>query len=326
MKGFSSFLIALALVAGMVGCGEVTPATSYGLTMAVAPSGGGTVTDLTNASPYAEGTSVSIEAASNPGYRFVNWTALAGTFTGVGWPVTTFTMPARNVTVTANFMRVYDLTMVTNPVEQGTVTDLTNASPYAEGASVSIRAVASSGYHFLNWTAPAGIFGDAAAAQTIFTMPGQNVMLTANFATEHSETGELFVSALLEGVSFTAPSTGIYRFTVTGGAFELCPPKSAPERPEWWGWRTEILIYENRPIYWSGGIWAPGHPNPANWDFSVGGPQNQPTYEAAESIGKGMFVDIALAENEYVMLVVNDSRGYFLDNSGGVYFYITVLP
>jgi hypothetical protein len=235
-------------------------------------------------------------------------------------------MPARNVTVTANFMRVYDLTMVTNPVEQGTVTDLTNASPYAEGASVSIRAVASSGYHFLNWTAPAGIFGDAAAAQTIFTMPGQNVMLTANFATEHSETGELFVSALLEGVSFTAPSTGIYRFTVTGGAFELCPPKSAPERPEWWGWRTEILIYENRPIYWSGGIWAPGHPNPANWDFSVGGPQNQPTYEAAESIGKGMFVDIALAENEYVMLVVNDSRGYFLDNSGGVYFYITVLP
>jgi hypothetical protein len=133
---------------------------------------------------------------------------------------------------------------------------------------------------------------------------------------------ELFVSALVEGVNFTAASTGIYRFTIIGGAFELCPP----DHPDWWGWKTEILIYKNRPIFWSGGWYAPEHPNPANWDFSVGSPHFQPTYEAAETTGKGMFVNIALAENEYVILVVNDSKGHFLDNSGGVYFSITVLP
>ena len=197
---------------------------------------------------------------------------------------------------------------------------------YDPGKAVNLVAQAEEGYHFVNWTAQAGTFANASTAETNFTMPSQNAMVTANFATSYSQIGELLVSALLEGVNFTAPSTGIYRFTITGGAFEVCPSWAAPERPEWWGWRTEILIYENRPIYWSGGVWAPEHPNPADWDLSVGGPQNQPTYEAAEIIGRGMFVDIALAENEYVMLVVNDSKGYFLDNSGGVYFFITVLP
>jgi len=137
---------------------------------------------------------------------------------------------------------------------------------------------------------------------------------------------ELFVSALVEGVSFTAASTGIYRFTIIGGASEACPPEAQPNHPEWWGWKTEILIYKNRPIYWSGGYLAPERPNPANWDFLVGSSDFQPTYEAAETTGKGMFVDIGLVENEYVILVVNDCVGCFFDNSGGVYLSVAILP
>jgi len=137
---------------------------------------------------------------------------------------------------------------------------------------------------------------------------------------------ELFVSALVEGVNFTAASTGIYRFTITGGASEVCPPEQQPERPSWWGWKTQILIYKNRPIYWSGGPFGPEHPSAANSDFSVGYQYLLPTYEEAEIIGKGMFVDIALAENEYVILVVPDATGYFYDNSGGVYLSIAILP
>jgi len=136
---------------------------------------------------------------------------------------------------------------------------------------------------------------------------------------------ELFVSALAEGTTFIATSTGTYRFMITGGASEVCPPEAAPDHPEWWGWKTEVLIYKNRPIDWSGGPWTPEHPNPANWDFTVGDSNLQPTYEEAEQIGKGMFVDIHLQENEYVILVVNDSKGYFWDNSGGVYFSISIV-
>jgi len=95
----SVFLITAALIAGMAGCG---PTTRYDLTMAVA-GGNGTATDLTNASPYAAGTGVSIKAVANSGYRFVNWTAPAGTFGTASAAETTFTMPSQNITVTANF-------------------------------------------------------------------------------------------------------------------------------------------------------------------------------------------------------------------------------
>ena len=184
VKIFGIFLVTVALIAGMVGCGEVTPPTRYNLTMAVAPSGSGTATDLTNASPYTAGSSVDIKAAANPGYRFINWTAPAGTFANVNGVQTTFTMPSQNVTVTANFLPVYDLTMAANPVGEGTATDLNNASPYTAGTSVSIKAVANPGYHFANWTAPAGTFANATAAQTAFVMPAQNVTVTANFAVD----------------------------------------------------------------------------------------------------------------------------------------------
>jgi hypothetical protein len=175
----SIFLIMVAFIAGMAGCGGVT---KYSLTMAVAPGGSGTASDLTNASPYTAGSGVSIKAVANSGYHFVNWTAPAGTFANANAAQTTFTMPAQNVTVTANFLPVYNLTMVANPVEGGTATDLTNTSPYTVGTGVSIKGLANSGYHFVNWTAPAGTFGNATATQTIFTMPAQNVTVTANFA------------------------------------------------------------------------------------------------------------------------------------------------
>ena len=252
----------------------------YDLTMAADPEEGGTATDLTNESPYEEGTVVSIKAEANEGYEFVNWTAPTGGFDNADEEETTFTMPAQNVTVTANFelvtttlvlfpesntnpvdtthnltatvydqfgyemegvavtwnisgvgsfsgtpegvtdadgeadavitssvpgtstvkcevtgnpsvydtaikdwtfVAIYDLTMAADPEEGGTATDLTNESPYAEGTEVSIKAEAAGGYQFVEWTAPAGGFDDANAAETIFTMPAQNVTVTANF-------------------------------------------------------------------------------------------------------------------------------------------------
>ena len=97
----STFLIVVALILGVVGCG---PPTRYNLTMAVAPGGSGTATDLTNASPYTAGSVVNITAVAAAGYQFANWTAPAGTFGSATAATTTFTMPAQNVTVTANFM------------------------------------------------------------------------------------------------------------------------------------------------------------------------------------------------------------------------------
>jgi len=84
-------------------------------------------------------------------------------------------------TITVSGEALYVLTMAKNPGAGGTATDLTNASPYAEDTEVNIQAVANPGYRFVNWTAPAGTFGNATAATTTFTMPAQNVTVTANF-------------------------------------------------------------------------------------------------------------------------------------------------
>jgi len=186
------FLIALALIVGTVSCdggGGGGGGAKYSLTMVVNPGVGGTATDLNNTSPYAAGTTVSIQAVANAtaGYQFVSWTAVpaGGFFTNATAANTTFTMPAQNVTVTANFAvggATYSLNMTVNPGGGGTATDLTNTSPYAANTVVNIQAVAASGYKFVNWTSSdGGTFGNTTAAATTFTMPSQNVTVTANF-------------------------------------------------------------------------------------------------------------------------------------------------
>ena len=85
---------------------DLTVTTTYELTMAADPGAGGTATDLTGASPYAEDAEVSIKAEANEGYEFVNWTATAGTFDNDEAAETTFTMPGEAATVTANFEEV----------------------------------------------------------------------------------------------------------------------------------------------------------------------------------------------------------------------------
>jgi hypothetical protein len=105
LKTVGVFLIAVALIAGIVGCeGEPTP--EFNLTTAVNPAGTGTATDQTGTSPYEEDTVVDIEAVAADCYRFVNWAAPAGTFGAANNATTTFTMPASDVTVTANFEEV----------------------------------------------------------------------------------------------------------------------------------------------------------------------------------------------------------------------------
>jgi len=103
-----------------------------------------------------------------------------GTVTSVN-PVTVNPVGGDTTITVVSAEALYVLTMAKNPGPGGTATDLTNDSPYAEDTEVNIQAVANPGYRFVNWTAPAGTFGNATAATTTFTMPAQNVTVTANF-------------------------------------------------------------------------------------------------------------------------------------------------
>jgi len=163
---------------------EALPTIYFHLTMAVAPADTGTATDVSGASPYSEGTTVSIRATAETGYKFSHWTsAPAVTFGNANAATTTFSMPAEHVTVTANFEEqpMYTLTLAASPVVGGTM----NVSPvgpdHEPNAVINIQASAASGYQFSHWTTGAGILGNPNLATTTFTMPAQDVTVTATF-------------------------------------------------------------------------------------------------------------------------------------------------
>jgi len=123
----------------------------YDLTMAADPEEGGTATDLTNESPYAENTVVSIKAEANEGYEFVNWTATAGEFEDDEAAETTFTMPAQDVTVTATFtLEQYTLTV--NIVGNGSVVKDPDQPTYTYDTSVALNAIPDPCWSFDGWS------------------------------------------------------------------------------------------------------------------------------------------------------------------------------
>jgi len=188
------------------------PTAKYSLTMAVSPAGMGNATDMTGSSPYAPGVAVSIKAVAATGYHFVNWTAPAGSFGSATAAQTTFTMPSQDVTVTANFEvgGQYTLTMAASPMMGGTAYDVTGTSPYNQGEVVSIQAVAASGYQFAGWAAPAVSFANYLAAATTFTMPAQNVVVTATFQVASNGGGACFIATAAYG-SPTAEQIDVLR-------------------------------------------------------------------------------------------------------------------
>lgn len=146
-------------------------AVTYTLSAAVSPSGSGSVG---GAGSYQEGASVTVSASPASGYQFSSW---SGYISGTGNPKT-FTMPAQNVTITANFTLApppsYTLSTSVSPSASGIVT---GGGSYQAGDSVLVTAIPSDGYEFSCWSN----YLDGTENPRSFTMPAQNVMATAVF-------------------------------------------------------------------------------------------------------------------------------------------------
>jgi len=103
MARVSIFLIALALIAGMVGC-DFSPPGGVRHSLSISSTEGGSVTEPgEGAFPlYSEGRVVDLVATPDSGYRFVEWTGNVGTIADVEDATTTITMYGTYV-ITANF-------------------------------------------------------------------------------------------------------------------------------------------------------------------------------------------------------------------------------
>jgi uncharacterized repeat protein (TIGR01451 family) len=141
--------------------------TTYNLTVLVDPAGAGT-TSPSGTTSYVEGTEVTVTATENPGYQFDSW---SGACSGDGACVVT--MDA-DKTVTANFDRLYDLTVLVDPAGAGT-TSPSGTTSYVEGTEVTVTATENPGYQFDEWSGACS--GDGAC---VVTMDADKTV-TANF-------------------------------------------------------------------------------------------------------------------------------------------------
>ena len=99
MRTISTFLVTVALIAGIAGC---TPGpVRYDLTVSVT-EGGEITAPSPGTSSYDKGTVVPLVAFPHTGYRFVNWTGDVGTVANISSASTTVTMQD-NYEITANF-------------------------------------------------------------------------------------------------------------------------------------------------------------------------------------------------------------------------------
>jgi uncharacterized repeat protein (TIGR02543 family) len=180
----------------------------YNLTVVVSPSGGGTVRVTVNGSPITispngeavridSGASVSATATAteNDRYRFEKWLG-ADTSTS---PTVTITMNSDNV-LTANFVRIFTLTVNNNPENGGTTTrDVSTV--WDAGTPVTVTATSKSGYRFDKWSG-----ADTSIIPTVTVSMNSNKTLTANYK-------RIFKL----NVPITPPNGGTVNVTVANG-------------------------------------------------------------------------------------------------------------
>jgi uncharacterized repeat protein (TIGR02543 family) len=190
---------------------QVIDPTGRSLTIS-STAGGAVTTPGQGPFTYKPGTVVNLVASPAGGYRFVNWTGDVGTVANVSAAATTITMKG-DYSITANFAPIpplqYTLTMAVTG--SGATIPAVGEHTYSAGTVVPIIAAAAAGYQFVNWTAPAGSFANASSATTIFTMPAQNVTVTANFAPIPPPLYSLTISSTAGG-AVTTPGQGTFTY------------------------------------------------------------------------------------------------------------------
>lgn len=146
---------------------------TFNLYLEANPQSAGT---LNGFGDYEEGTEININAITNEGWKFVNWTFADGTEVSTDSSFM-FTMPNEDVSLVANFNKLYSLELEVNPNESAIVS---GAGIYEEGDNIQISSTLNEGWIFTNWT-----YSDGSIASLekdfVFTMPSENVTLTANF-------------------------------------------------------------------------------------------------------------------------------------------------
>lgn len=149
---------------------------NYTVSVGSSPAAGGTVT--TNKATAQVGDTVTLTKTAASGYQFSSWsTSPAGLSINSS---NQFTMPAGNVSITANWSKInYN---VTTSVSSGSGTLSTNKSTAQIGDIVTITASPSAGYSAGTPSATGITFTSAGTNKWTFTMPAGAVAVSISFS------------------------------------------------------------------------------------------------------------------------------------------------
>lgn len=162
--------------------GTLEAVEKFTLTTAVSPEAGGTVTKKPSAEQYDKGTEVTLTAARNFGYKFVNWT---NTATGdvVSTDATITQTMTANTQLTANFAAISTYALTT-AVAGGANDYMVTATPaptvvdgknmYEDGTAVTLTAASNDILTFSNWSS-----GETTATKVVTMDKDQSY--TANY-------------------------------------------------------------------------------------------------------------------------------------------------
>lgn len=236
-------------------------------TIAVTNDGNGTAeADVTTAEA---GTTVTLTATANSGYAFDKWTVESGgiIFTDATANPATFTMPAGNVSVKAEFVALppetYTIAVTDDGNGTGTATvDGTAAAKAEAGKTVTLTATANGGCIFKQWSVESGtitLLPNVGTNPATFTMPAGAVSVKAEFI-------EQFV--VINGVKWAQSNVE------APGTF-AANPEDAGMFYQWnrkIGWSSaDPLINSDGGTTWdsttpTGDSWLPSNdPCPAGW-------------------------------------------------------------
>lgn len=195
-------------------------AEKHTLGWSVNPVSTGTVS--LGATSIAEGSTTTITATPNDGYRFVDW-SVSGTgssVTNTTSASTTFVMGTADATVTANFEAIptHTLSSVADPVDGGTI-DL-GATSVREGATTTATASSNAGYKFTGWSisGTGASLSSTSSNPTTVTMGTADATVTANFEAVDTHEIKWSVNGVIvktenveenTAIDFAAPTSGV---------------------------------------------------------------------------------------------------------------------
>ena len=205
---------------------------NFSLNLEVSPAGSGQVGGMGS---YLEGATVSINAAPNQGYQFVNWTGDSYLLDNPDSSATTLTMPGYDVNLTANFsVNTYDIQASASPADGGSVS---GAGTYSHGETAVLTATAADGYYFTYWRENGNVVANQ--PEYSFTVT-ENRNLTAHFAQE-TFTITLTPNPIFGGIT-TGTGNYLYGDFVTAGALP---------NPGFYfvNWTEDGNVFSNEPEY-----------------------------------------------------------------------------